>query len=203
MWAFRTHKDKYWSLGNDADGSIHCDHDAKTGFSSAQYFTIDWLGPRIAIKASNGKYIVSMPNGNLRATGGSNAVPFGGDSSKQISQYVWELINRPQLVIRTAQGFVNTKKSGALECNCPEPEIFQCHVTQGMVQIASDNGKYWKTTPTGMCATGTEPEYFEMELLDNTRMTLKSANGNLFQSFQNGIFSATGTSVDASTELEF
>lgn len=201
MWAFRTYKDKYFSLGNDADGSIHCDHDAKSGFSSAQYFSIDWLGNKIAIKASNGKYVVSMPNGNLRATGNSNTV--NGKDDKVISQYVWELINRPQLVIRTSQGFVNTKPSGALECNCPNPEVFQCHVTQGMVQIASDNGKYWKTTATGMCATGTEPEFFEMVLLDNTKMTLKSANGSLFQCFQNGAFTATGSQVDESTEPEF
>jgi fascin 1/2 len=201
MWAFRTHKDKYWSLGNDADGSINCDHDAKSGFSSAQYFTIDWLGPKMSIKASNGKYIVSMPNGNLRATGASNSVV--GKDEKIISQYVWELINRPQLVIRTSQGFVNTKPSGALECNGANPEIFQCHVTQGLVQIASSNGKYWKTNDNGMYANGNEPEFFEMVLLDNTKMTLKSPNGCLFQCFQNGSFSATGSNVDESTELEF
>jgi fascin 1/2 len=201
MWAFRTHKDKYWSLGNDADGSVNCDHDAKNGFSSAQYFTIDWLGPKIAIKASNGKYIVSMPNGNLRATGASNCVV--GKDEKVISQYVWELINRPQLVIRTQQGFVNTKPSGALECNCPNPEIFQCHVTQGLVQIASNNGKYWKTNDNGMYANGNEPEFFEMTLLDNTKMLLKSPNGKYFQCFGNGAFSATGDEDCDSTQLEF
>jgi hypothetical protein len=106
-------------------------------------------------------------------------------------------------VIRTSQGFVNTKPSGALECNCPNPEIFQCHSTHGLIQIASSNGKYWKTTPTGMCATGNEPEYFEMVLIDNTKLTLKSSNGKLFQCFQNGAFTATGDAVDDSTALEF
>jgi fascin 1/2 len=199
LWAFRTHKDKYWSLANDADGSVHCDHDAKSGFSSAQYFTIEWMGASMAIKASNGKYITSSANGALRAIGASSAVMI---EDKCSSQYVWELINRPRLVIRTEHGFVNTTASGALVCNSPNPEVFDCHVTKGLVQIASSNGKYWTNGPSGLSASGSSPTMFEMCLLDNTNMTL-SLDGKLFQAFQNGAFTATGSKVVPPPPLEF
>lgn len=199
LWAFRTHKDKYWSLTNDADGSIHCDHDAKTGFSSAQYFTIEWLGPKLAIKASNGKYITSSANGALRAVGATSTVLI---EDKVSSQYVWELINRPRLVIRTEHGFVNSAANGALTCHNPNPESFACHISKGLVQISASNGRYFANTPTGIAAVGSEPTLFEMVLLDNTNMTL-SLDGKLFQAFQNGDFSITGTKIDSSTILEF
>lgn len=201
-WALRTHKDKYWTLANDADGTVLCNHDAKTGFSSAQYFTIEWYGPKMAIKASNNRYIVSSPNGNLRATGSNSSVDISSKSGEVISRYVWELINRPRLVLRTNQGFVNTLASGVLECNRPNPEVYNCHVHQGLVHISADNGKYLKVTETGISAVGTEPEYYEMELLDNTNMVLRY-QGKLFQTAGNGAFTATGTTIDASTILEF
>jgi fascin 1/2 len=199
MWAFRTYKDKYWSLTNDADGSVHCDHDAKSGFSSAQYFTIEWLGAKMAVKASNGKYITSSANGALRAVGNSSNVMI---EDKCSSQYVWELINRPRLVLRTEHGFVNTTANGSLVCNMPNPEVYNCNISKGLVNISASNGRYVVNTPSGLSASGSEPAFFEMTLLDNTNMTL-SLDGKFFQCFQNGAITVTGSKVDSSTILEF
>ena len=106
---------------------------------------------------------------------------------KFISQYVWELINRPRLVIRTSEGFVNTMPSGMLECNKPNPEIYLCHVTKGLLSIKAEKGGYFKVTETGITTTGTEPQFYEMELLDNTNMILRYG-AFMFQAFQNGSY---------------
>lgn len=200
-WAVRCSADLYWTMVED--GTICSNYKKTAGLRATEYFTIEWLGPKMAIKAANGKYIVSRGSGALSASGANNAVPSGKDDGI-VSQYVFELINRPRLVLRGEFGFVGVTASGGLECNRSQPEIFNMHVSKGLCHIGASNGKFFKTIDRAhLAASGSEPEHYTMELLPGSRLLLRSADGKLFQGFQNGAFSATGTAVDRSTSWEY
>lgn len=146
--------------------------------SDRTYFTIEFLGDKIAFKATNGKYVVTKKNGALAAT---------GTSASADAVYIWEIINRPSLILRGEQGFVGLLPSGVLECNKSTPEVFQMHITKGVAYISGQNGKYWKVNDDNISVTGTEPTPFFLELTDLSKLVLKY-KGNYIQGFQNGGF---------------
>jgi len=188
LWAIRSHKNLLWTVGED--GAVT----ASAQFPDARaYFSIDFLGDKIAFKASNGKYVVTKKNGALNAS---------GTSASADAVYIWEIINRPSLILRGEQGFVGLLPSGVLECNKSTPEVFQMHITKGVAYISGQNGKYWKVNDDNISVTGTEPTPFFLELTDLSKLVVKY-KGNYIQGFQNGGFRATGTHVDGSTQWEY
>jgi len=70
-----------------------------------QAFLVEWHGPKIAIKALNGKYVTVLPNGALKAE---------SDTMTEECMYIYEIVNRPKLVLRGEQGFMGVMPSGAV-----------------------------------------------------------------------------------------
>merc|ERR1712000_779309 len=78
---------KFWQLGEG--GAILSDAEGKAG-AEAQ-FDIEWLDSKLAIIASNGKYVTVKKNGALIAT---------SSEANDESVFVYEMTNRPNLVLR-------------------------------------------------------------------------------------------------------
>ena len=206
QWSLRTHKNLFWTIGDDGAVAASTPAAARDG---RNYFTIEWIGDKIALRASNGKYVVTKKNGSLAATGNDAS----GDAV-----YIWELINRPTLILRGEHGFIGTTASGNLECNKSTFEEYQMHVTKGVAYISGSNGKYWKVNDDGVTVTGSEPTPFFLELADLSKVLIKY-QGKYLQGYQNGgfehcelncdanlhnfRFKATGTKADVSTLWEY
>jgi len=140
QWSLRTCKGLYWSC--QKDGSIQTvTEESKRG--AAEWFTVEWMGATLALKASNGNYVTMKKNGGC-CFASSNAL-----SDESI--FTFEIINRPTLVLRGEFGFVASLPNGALECNKCDPEVFTMHVSGGFCKISGNNGKYWKVGVNGGC----------------------------------------------------
>jgi len=190
QWTFKSANGKFWSL---VDGAVHAVSDSAS--SDNEKFTIEWLGNKVAIKASNGKYCQQMLNGYIHAKASAA-------TEEEKTVYVYEIVNRPKLVLRGEYGFIGTLPSGLLECNKSIPEVYTMHVTQGYCKISHSNGKYWKVGPNGVSASGDSPEQYTMSLHEDSMMCLMY-DGKYFEGFQNGAFTCTGTAPGKSTRFEY
>ena len=171
QWSIRTHKNLFWTVAED--GAVS---GSSLTRNANNWFTIEWLGDKIAFKASNGKYVSTKKNGSLAATSAS---------VNDESSYIWEIINRPTLILRGEQGFVGTTSSGTLECNKSTPEEYLMHITKGVAYISGSNGKYWKVNGDNITVNGSEPTPFFLELADLSKVLIKH-EGKYLQGFQNG-----------------
>jgi fascin 1/2 len=189
-WTIKAANNKFWIL---VDGAIHATAD--NGDDDNSKFEIDWLGNQIALKAANGKYVQQMLNGYLSAKGGAA-------SEDEKTVYVYEIINRPRLVLRGEYGFIGTLPSGLLECNKSAPEVFRMEVSNGFCKISHTNGKYWKVGDNGVSATGDAAEQYTVSLHEDSMLCLMY-NGKYFEGFQNGAFTCTGTAPSKSTKFEY
>lgn len=181
---------KYWVL----DGNS-CHAAAEDASDPSATFTIEWRGEKIALKASNGKYVVQQMNSYLAAKEDTATHENGGE-------FTYDLINRPQLVLRGEFGFIGTLPSGLLECNKSVPEEYTMEVKNGKVQIAHANGKYWKVGSNGVSCTGGAPEDYTIEIYDNSMLCLKMGD-KYFEGAQNGAFTLTGSAPGKSTYFEY
>ncbi len=141
-------------------------------------FQIEFLGDRLAFKASNGKYVSQKKNGAIYAIAEKA-------SAEDASTFIWEIINRPTLILRGEQGFVGTNASGVLECNKAIFEEYLLHITKGECFISGSNGKYWKVNSETISVDGNEPQKFFFELVDLSRVVIKY-QGKFLQGFTNG-----------------
>jgi len=192
QWSLRNNKGKFWSV--QADGSVHatCPPEKR---GATEFFSAEWRGPRLSLKASNGNYISVKPNGALVATG--NAV-------NDDSMFIYEIINRPMLILRGEYGFVSMLQSGFLESNSSSPTPFKLHVSAGECLISGMNDKFWSVKVPGISVTGDNPEKYTMEFVEHSKVAIKAvANGKYLQGAQNGGFTATGSNIDASTLWEY
>ena len=188
-WSFRTNKSTFWTMGDDGTISNNFSGERR----NTEWFDVVWLGPKLAIKAANGKFVMTKKNGGLTAT----AAEASDDAT-----YIFEIINRPKLVLRGEHGFVGTQPSGPLECNKSVPEVYSMEITKGVCRIKGANGKWWKVGPNGVGCTGSEPDQFFVELVEHSKMLIKHGDKYL-QGSQNGAFTCTGTKADASTLWEY
>jgi fascin 1/2 len=180
-WSFRTFKDVFWKCNDDA--TVHGSAEKRDDNS---WFTIVWNGPKLAIKASNGKYLATKKSGQVCAT---------SDTIDEFSEYVFEVINRPKLVLRGEHGFVGTLPSGLLECNKSGPEVFHMHVTGGVCEIRGGNGKYWKVGDNSVITvTGDSPTPMFLEFVENTKFLTRAGAPTAPppQGGPNGAFPAPG-----------
>lgn len=115
---------------------------------------------------------------------------------------MYEIINRPRLVLRGEYGFVGTLPSGLLECNKSAPEVYTMNVDKGMVQIANANGKFWKVGDNGISCSGDVAENYTMSLHEESMMCLMF-KGKYFEGFQNGAFTCTGSKPGKSSYFEY
>jgi len=193
-WTFKSSLDDkgnwgYWALKDDGVQAISHDVGPETTFQ------IKWLKNKIAIVAPNGKYVQTKPNNMLKAV---------GDGEDENTTYVYEIVNRPRLVLRGEYGFVGTLPSGLLECNKSVPEVYAMHVTQGFCKIKhQDSGKYWKLSDNGVSADGDNEELYTMELHPNSMLCLISPDNKYLEGFQNGEFKFSGGGPGKSTFFEY
>jgi fascin 1/2 len=189
-WALKSCKPKYWVLdGNSVQAANEDSSDASSTF------TVEWRGAQVALKASNGKYVVQQMNSYLAAKADEANDENGG-------LFTYEIVNRPRLVLRGEYGFVGTLPSGLLECTTSVPEVYSMSIADGNCQISHANGKFWKVGSNGVSCTGTAPETYHIELYDNSMLCLKSGD-KYFQGAQNGAFTLTGSKPDKSTFFEY
>lgn len=192
QWSIRSNKSLYWSCL--ADGSIQA-VTPKESRGAREWFTVDWQGPVLTLKACNGKLVSVLPNGNFFAS---------DEKQTDASTFQFEIINRPKLVLRGEHGFVATLPSGMIECNKSMPEVFTMHVAAGICHISSNNGRYWKTNGEhDITSSGSEPEPFTFEFVEHSKFVIRCKNGKLVQGQGNGGFAATGTSIDSTTLWEY
>ena len=191
-WAFHSSNKKYWNVGA---GSILIADQANYSAPTAQ-FTVEWLGPMIALKGSNGKYISVTSNGKMASN---------KDAIDDTCKYVFEFINRPILVLRGEFGFVGVKgASGVLECNRSQYDVFGVEGDAGTYKIKGANGKYGKIDGYTISVNADTPVDFYFELRAHTQLCIMAPNGQYVKGVQNGGFSASGgTSIASSVLWEY
>ena len=191
-WVIRSKSGKYWK---SSDTLLNSSVDGK---EAECQFTIEWMGPMVCLKSSNGKYLVVKSNGQLGATSAEVA-----DNCK----FVVELVNHPIITLRGEHGFVGVKGSASavLECNRSQYDIFRMAGNAGTYTFKGANGKYWEADKDSFAVKGDTPTEFFVEIRAHTRMCIISTqNGQYIKGQQNGAFSASGgNTVGPSTLWEY
>ncbi|XP_075999252.1 fascin-2a [Genypterus blacodes] len=188
---FRTKGGFYWTLVTH--GEIQS---TATEIEDNTMFDIEWQGRRVALKASNGKYVCTKKNGQLSAV---------SDAVGEDELFMLKLMNRPILILRGENGFVSHHKSNnTLDANRSIYDIFEMTFNDGAYQIKGVNGKFWYVSFNGpVCSDGEEPEDFFLEFLEHGRIGIKGSNGRYLRGDNGGSLTGDGTSVDASCLWEF
>lgn len=195
-WTFKCRPDDekqcyYWECKDDSLSAT-----ASNTNDANSHFEIEWLENQIAVKANNGKYLKQLPNGKIHATGAS--------SDDEAAVFVWEMVNRPRLVLRGEYGFVGTLPSGLLECNKSTPEVYNMHITQGKCSISHDStNKFWQVKSDGnLVCDGSSAMPFTMELHRESKMCL-TYEGKYLSCSQNGHLTMTGKDANKATFFEY
>jgi len=193
-----------WSFRNNLGGYLTLvDNMMYTGEKQARddnsWFNIEWHGPSIAMKAANGKYVCRLPNGQLKAS---------MDSPDDSCKFIFGLINRPQLVLRTEFGYCATKQvqgKALVQCANPIGEVFITEVNAGQYAFKNGTGDYWKLESDGsISVSGSSPEWFYIQLLVHTHLALKAAATQKFlKAEQSGAWKASSNSVTENELLEY
>jgi len=195
-WFVKANTDKLWDL---VDGSIHArgtppGPDETVEPDGSNTFAVEFDGPNVRFKASNGNYVSQQMNKYLKAN---------KSEPDESCNFTFTLVNRPRLILRGEFGFVGTMESGLLECNKSIPEAYNFTVADGNVSISNHDGKYWKVTETGVSAISASPEIYHIQLFEFSKMAILTPDGMLLQSEQHGALVAKGTSIDNSTLFEY
>lgn len=203
-WTVKGSTDKLWVAKQpEKKGEkmgLHCEADPIPGsideVDPQDIFTLEFYGNSIAFKAVNGKYVAQEMNGYIKPT--ATEASAGANSL-----FEFTLVNRPTIALRGEHGFINTLPSGLLECNKAEAELYKMHTSGGMVALQHiGTGKFWKVGANGISANGDVGEFYELELFQNSKLTLKY-KGAYFKGQQNGAYTATGTEPDKSALFEY
>ncbi|KAG7491212.1 hypothetical protein MATL_G00000690 [Megalops atlanticus] len=188
---FRTNEGNYWTLVSH--GGIQS---TATEVGANTMFDVEWLGSRVALRASNGKYICTKKNGQLAAV---------SDTVGEDEQLVLKLINRPILILRGEDGFVcHHKGSNTLDASRSVYDIFTLHFSHGAYHIKGTSGKFWYVSSSGLvCSDGETPEDFFLELLEHGRVAIRGKNGKYLRGDKGGNLKGDGETADASSLWEY
>ena len=188
-WAFRANTGKYLSAVPGMKTELDTFDDP-----TAQ-FEVEWQGPMIALKASNGNYISIKSNGKISA------------DSAEISEnckFVFEFVNRPILILRGEQGFVGVKgNSGILECNRSQYDVFSLENKDGNFHIRGISAKYMGVDGDTITMVNDKPTDFYLEFKAHTCLVIRTNTGMLLQGSANGGISPKGTNVCSATLWEY
>lgn len=186
----RANTTEYWVSNGDVKAS------SKDRVDSA-FFGLEWHGAHVSFQATTSKYVTIKPNGKLAPVCDSV-----GDKEK----FLFELINRPLLILRGEHGFVGAKGSGRLECNRSSYEVFKLHFDCGKYKLEGRNGKYAQLDGSNnLNLTGTSEKCttFFFELREHTKMAIKADNGSYLKGESNGTFTANGNAIGKDTLWEY
>ncbi|KAJ7984668.1 hypothetical protein DPEC_G00357140 [Dallia pectoralis] len=187
---FRTNEGKYWTLV--AHGGIQT---TATERSANSMFAVEWMGHRVALRASNGKYICTKKNGQLAAI---------SDSVGEDEKLVLKLINRPMLILRGEGGFIcHHKNSNTLDANRSVYDIFTLLFRDGAYHIQGAGGRFWYVNSGGLvCSDGETPEGFSFEFLEHKRIAIRGQNGKYLRG-QGGVLKGDGVTPERSALWEY
>ncbi|XP_029455086.1 fascin-2 [Rhinatrema bivittatum] len=188
---FHTNAGNYWTLVNH--GGIQS---TATEIDANTLFEIEWHGRKVALKASNGKYVCMKKNGQLAAV---------CDSVGENEEFTLKLINRPILVLRGDLGFVCYHRSSSmLDANRSIYDVFQIIFNDGAYQIKGLNGKFWYITSNGtICSDGDMSEDFFFEFREHGLIAIKGKNGKYLRGDQAGTLKADADAVNYATLWEY
>jgi hypothetical protein len=195
-WCLRCCKNTFWIM--DDAGAIKSDAPNKDAATSK--FTIEWRDERLAMKAQNGKSLEGKTNGAVTAT---------ASVLTEDCMFVYELTNRPNLVLRGKYGFVNTtEKSGQLMATSAYTKVYAMHVTKGVCEIRDPDNGFWSVTDYGKAVSvkGASPTPFFMDFVSLSKFALYYFNDGekyFLKSHQNGALTADGTTVEDATLFEY
>jgi hypothetical protein len=187
-WVFKTVHEKYFVSNNGVMESTG------VGAASAEPFSIEFHGTQIALKASNGKYVTCKSNGVMATV---------SDSVTDKELFRFELINRPQLILRGEFGFV-ANRNGRLVSNAVQPEVFRLHNNGGKYTIQVAGAKWVRSTADGVFSVDNDaPEYFTLEFVGLSKVLIRAQNGAYLKGDQAGFLKASSTSADSDCQWEF
>nr|XP_020043550.1 fascin-2 isoform X3 [Castor canadensis] len=169
----------YWTLVTH--GGIQA---IATQISANTMFEMEWRGRRVALKASNGRYVCMKKNGQLAAIS-----DFVGDADEE---FILKLINRPILVLRGLDGFVcHRRGSNQLDTNRSAYDVFHLSFSDGAYQIRGRGGGFWYTGSHGsVCSDGELAEDFLFEFRERGRLAIRALNGKYLRGGASGLLRA-------------
>lgn len=204
-WALKSNAVKFWSCGDD--GAIKAEAE---DVGANELFMIKWLDAQLAIVAANGKLVSVSGNNYLKAT-----TDLVADADiPAAARFVYELVNRPRLVLRGEHGFIGTlPMSGVLECNKSTYETFSMHISKGVCEIkgTTKDGaeKFWQVSDdrTKITVSGMAKQAMYMEFVEDSKFAIryKESDGSTYylKGCKNGALEFTGTEINAETLWEF
>ncbi|XP_065766866.1 fascin-2 isoform X1 [Muntiacus reevesi] len=191
----------YWTLVTH--GGIQA---TATQVTENTMFEMEWRGRRVALKASNGRYVCMKKNGQLAAIsdfvgehtlsalgslglGATQALvlPAGEDE-----EFTLKLINRPILVLRGLDGFVcHRRGSNQLDTNRSVYDVFHLSFSDGAYQIRGRGGGFWHTGSHGsVCSDGERAEDFLFEFRERGRLAIRARSGKYLRGGASGLLRA-------------
>lgn len=181
-WALSSKDRKYWTTKNTA--SLEC---TAPDFSSPDtHFTVEWQGPMVALKASNGKYVNVKSGGQL-----TNATFDTCDDAS--TKFVLEIVNHPFLTLRFEHGFVgNNTQRPLVECNRTKYDVLKISCDAGTYRIKASNDKYWRPEGTSIYCDGEKVVDWFIEFRAHSRLCIMAPNGQYVEGKANGEFGCFG-----------
>uniref|UniRef100_A0A8C5VAP7 Fascin-2 n=1 Tax=Microcebus murinus TaxID=30608 RepID=A0A8C5VAP7_MICMU len=179
-----------------------------TQVSANTMFEMEWRGRRVALKASNGRYVCMKKNGQLAAISdfvGEPPCPPGGAWTGKVAEgaqqrpvppgkdeeFTLKLINRPILVLRGLDGFVcHRRGSNQLDTNRSVYDVFHLSFSDGAYQIRGRGG-FWNTGSHGsVCSDGERAEDFLFEFRERGRVAIRARSGKYLRGGASGLLRA-------------
>jgi fascin 1/2 len=190
-WSFRNNMGGYLTLN---DGMFFTGEKQERNADS--WFTMEWHGDSVSMKASNGKYLQRLPNGNIKAN---------SEDASDATKFLFGLINRPLIVLRSEFGFLGVRQvqgKPLVQCNFPIGEVFKMEHNKGQYALKAGS-EYLKLESDGsISVTGSSPEWFYISLPVHTKLALKAAATLKYvKAEQSGIWKASSNSASSENEL--
>ncbi|XP_042525971.1 fascin-2 isoform X1 [Dipodomys spectabilis] len=203
----------YWALVTH--GGIQA---TATQVSASTMFEMEWRGRRVALKASNGRYVCMKKNGQLAAVSDFPGTgPRGWASSSPLAgarltpppagadeEFVLKLINRPLLVLRGPDGFVcHRRGSSQLDTNRSVYDVFRLGFRDGAYQIRGRGG-FWNTGSHGCVRSdGERAEDFLFEFRERGRLAIRAGSGRYLSGGAAGLLRADAEAPAGAALWEF
>ncbi|XP_037348384.1 fascin-2 isoform X2 [Talpa occidentalis] len=188
--AFYSSTGAYWALVTH--GGIQA---TATQVSASTMFEVEWRGRRVALKASNGRYVCMKRNGQLAAVS-----DFVGEGE----EFTLKLVNRPGLVLRGLDGFVRQRRGSAqLDTNRSAYDVFALSFSDGAYQIRGGGG-FWRTGGHGAVRSdGERGEDFVLELRARGRLAIRARCGRYLRGDASGLLRADAPAPAGAALWEF
>ncbi|XP_062392985.1 fascin [Sardina pilchardus] len=192
LCAFRSVRGTFWNL--TGSGGLQSNASVK---SASCFFHLEWEGSKVALKASNGKYINARKNGQLSAT---------ADTPGECEQFCVLLINRPLIVLRGEHGFIGARKadSATLDSNRASYDVYQLQHKGGAYSLKDQADRYWSVGPEGGVTCGSaDPDWFELELCGRSQLAIRTAAGRYLHGDHTGALTTKAQTPDKSSLWEY